>query len=331
IVSYLTEELVKMGHEVTLFASGDSITKARLIPCCTESLRLNKNCEDQLTHHFIMLEKVIREMNNFDVIHYHIDYFHFLSSRIYNRVPHLTTLHGRLDIPDLVPLYREYYEMPVNSISYAQRNPLSWINWTGNVYHGLPMDLFTPGGGAGDYLAFLGRVSPEKGVDKAIEIATQAEMPLKIAAKIDHADKDYFEEKIKHLLDHPLIEFIGEINEKDKQTFLGEAKALLFPIDWQEPFGLVMIESMACGTPVIAFNVGSVPEIMEDGKTGFIVSSTSEAVKALDTLSSIDRLDCRKIFEERFTADRMAKEYVALYKSLTNSGVRGRSFELTVA
>lgn len=330
VVSYLTEELINQGHDVTLFASGDSITNARLIPVCNESLRLNKNCEDQIAHHFILLEKVIREMEDFDLIHYHIDYFHFLASRHLCKVPYLTTLHGRLNIPDLVPLYREYPEMPVVSISYAQREPLPALNWIGNVYHGLPENLFSTGHGTGDYLAFLGRISPEKGLERAIQIAKESGILIKIAAKVDVKDKEYFEEKIQPLLDSKFVEYVGEIGEKDKQDFLGNARALLFPINWHEPFGLVMIESLACGTPVIAYPNGSVPEIIEHSNTGFIVNSMQEAVCAVKNLSNLDRTACRKAFEERFTVSRMTSDYVNIYKSLLSSGVKDLPYEVSL-
>src|ERR1700674_5518704 len=288
VVSWVTEELVRLGHEVTLFASGDSLTSAKLVPACPEALRLNPQCIDQLAHHVVMVETVFRERANFDLVHFHIDYLHFPVSRR-EAVTGVTTLHGRLDIPDLVPLYRTFPEMPVVSISDAQREPLPWLNWLGTVAHGLPKESFKCYASPGKYLAFLGRISPEKGVDRAIEIAERVDMPLKIAAKIDRADTEYFERSIKTLLDHPLIEFIGEIGNDDKNDFLGNAAALLFPIQWPEPFGLVMIEAMACGTPVIAYPNGSVPEIMKDGVTGFIVADEDAAVKAIKKLGEIDR------------------------------------------
>jgi glycosyltransferase involved in cell wall biosynthesis len=315
VVSYLTEALVEDGHDVTLFASGDSETSARLVPCCPRSLRLNNHkCIDQLAHHFVMLEEVLERADQFDIIHFHIDYMHFPLSRLSGLV-HLTTLHGRLDSPDLVPLYRKYRNMPVTSISRNQRKPLPWINWVGNVYHGLPQDLLPFGDGRGKYLAFLGRISPEKRVDRAIEIARALNMPLKIAAKIDGADRLYFESDIKHLLDTPNVEFIGEINEQQKGEFLGNACAYLFPIDWPEPFGLTMIESMACGTPTIAFNCGSVPEVITNGVTGFIVDSTDEAVEAVRQAASLDRSACRAEFINRFSAPKMARQYVKLYEA----------------
>jgi glycosyltransferase involved in cell wall biosynthesis len=313
VASYLTEELVRQGHEVTLFASGDSVTKARLVPGCPKSLRLDRDCLDQIAHHFVMLEQLFREASRFDIIHFHIDYFHFPWTRR-EGVPAVTTLHGRLDLPDLIPLYKEYGPMPVISISDSQREPLPWLNWRATVYHGLPKDLYSFQPEDGKYLAFLGRISPEKRVDHAIEIAKRLGMPLKIAAKVDRVDQQYFEESIKPLLNNSFVEYIGEIGEKEKDEFLGNAYALLFPIDWMEPFGLVMIEAMACGTPVIAFRRGSVPEIMKDGTTGFIVEDVDTAVKAVERLSGLSRKGCRQYFEEHFTASRMALDYLALYR-----------------
>jgi glycosyltransferase involved in cell wall biosynthesis len=262
-----------------------------------------------------MLDQVFSDMDSFDLVHFHIDYLHYLLSRRYS-LNHVTTLHGRLDIPDLQPLYRSFYDMPVVSISNAQRAPLPWVNWQGTVYHGLPLNRFRPSTKPGGYLAFLGRISPEKGLDRAIEIAKRAGMPLKIAAKIDRADEEFFVDVIKPLLDDPLIEFIGEIGYPDKNDFLANAYALLFPINWPEPFGLVMIEAMACGTPVVAFPGGSVIEVLQDGVTGFVVPDVSAAVEALDCIPRLDRLHIRLCFEQRFSATRMAKDYVAIYKRL---------------
>lgn len=315
VVSYLTEELVRQGHDVTLFASGDSLTKAHLVAPCRRSLRLDKHCIDQLAHHILMLEMVFKEPDRFDIIHFHIDYLHFPISRRY-RTPHLTTLHGRLDIPDLVPLYKEFREVPVVSISNAQREPLYWLNWQGTVYHGLPEDLYTFREEPGKYLAFLGRISPEKRVDRAIEIAKRIGMPIKIAAKVDNVDKDYFEDVVEPLLRNPLVEYVGEIGEGEKDEFLGNAYALLFPIDWPEPFGLVMIEAMACGTPVIAYHRGSVPEVMEEGVTGFIVQGLEEAIEAVRRVSTLSRKRCREVFEKRFSASRMARDYLTIYQRL---------------
>jgi glycosyltransferase involved in cell wall biosynthesis len=320
VVSYLTEELVRQGHDVTLFASGDSFTTARLIPCSTQSLRLDSNCIDQVAHQFVMLDHVVEHVTNdeFDVVHFHIDYFHFPISRAYN-IPNVTTLHGRLDLPDLQPLYGRYPEMPVVSISNDQRKPLPLANWIGNVYHGLPDDSLTAGQGAGKYLAFIGRICPEKRVDRAIEIALRAGLPLKIAAKIDRVDREYYETKIKHLFDQPGIEFVGEIREDQKSEFLGNASGLLFPIDWPEPFGLAVIEAMACGTPTLAFRRGSVPEILTPGVSGQIVDTVDEAVLAMENLLGMDRAAVRQAFEDRFTASRMARDYVSVYESIANA------------
>ncbi len=315
VVSYLTEELVKQGHEVTLFASGDSVTSAQLVAPCSRSLRLDTNCVDQLAHHLLMIEQVRKCADLFDVIHFHIDYLHFPCSRR-NPTPHLTTLHGRLDLPDLVPLYQEFCDMPVVSISMSQRQPLPFINWVGNVYHGLPEDLYEFRPEPGKYLAFIGRISPEKGVDRAIQIAKRFGMNLKIAAKVDRADREYFEQVIKPLLNGPLVEFIGEIGEDHKGDFLGNALAYVFPIDWPEPFGLTMIESMACGTPVITYPRGSVPEVMVDGVTGFVVNDEQEAGKALERVSELDRKKCREVFEKRFSVSRMAQDYLTIYNHL---------------
>jgi glycosyltransferase involved in cell wall biosynthesis len=315
VVSYLTEELVQLGHEVTLFASGDSVTGARLVPMCPESLRLDATCKDQLAHHVLMLEQVFAEKENFDIIHFHIDYLHFPLSR-HHRIVNVTTLHGRLDTPDLLPLYRVFSDVPVISISDAQREPLPFVNWQGTVHHGLPDKQFRFREKGGDYLAFLGRVSPEKGLDQAIEIAKRSGMKLKIAAKVDKTDADYFETAIQPKLNHPLIEFVGEIGYPDKGEFLGNAAALIFPINWPEPFGLVMIEAMACGTPVIAYPCGSVLEVLEQAVTGFLVRDAQEAVAAVAKLSEIDRAACRRVFEDRFSARRMTDEYLAIYQRL---------------
>jgi glycosyltransferase involved in cell wall biosynthesis len=316
VVSYLTEALVQAGHDVTLFASGDSETSARLVPCCPKALRLNNyECNDHLAHHFVMLDEVMRRAEQFDIIHFHIDYMHFPLSKL-SGLPQVTTLHGRLDSPDLLPLYRQYKCMPLISISLNQRKPLPWAHWIGNVYHGLPMDLLPLGNGSGKYLAFLGRISPEKRVDRAIKIAKAVGMPLKIAAKVDPADRVYYEREIKPLLNAPGVEFIGEINEQQKGDFLGNAYAYLFPIDWPEPFGLTMIESMACGTPTIAFRCGSVPEIIRDRVSGYIVDSIDQAVQAVAQAATIDRAACRAEFEQRFSAGRMARDYVKLYETI---------------
>ncbi len=317
VVSYLTEELVGQGHDVTLFASGDSTTQAKLIPICPESLRLDTKCIDQLAHHVLMLEYVFSERHNFDIVHFHIDYLHFPLSRR-DQLVNITTLHGRLDIPDLGPLYQVFRDMPVVSISDSQRDPLPWANWQGTVHHGLPEDQLSMREGKGEYLAFLGRISPEKGLEEAIRIAKLVGMPLRIAAKIDRADQEYFETHIKSLLNHPLIQFVGEIGYPEKNEFLGDAAALLFPINWPEPFGLVMIEAMACGTPVIAFPRGSVPEIIDPGITGFLVNDVEEAATAVKSISAINRTACRQQFERRFTARRMSEDYLALYQRLVS-------------
>jgi glycosyltransferase involved in cell wall biosynthesis len=315
VVSYLTEELVSQGHDVTLFASGDSVTKSRLIPSTDCALRLNPASIDTLAHHILMLEQVSRRHDEFDVLHFHIDYLHFPLSRRLG-LPAVTTLHGRLDLPDLVALYREFHDMPVISISNSQRKPLPAARWMATVPHGLPPKLYTFSPETGQYLAFIGRISPEKRLDRAVDIAQRTGMPLKIAAKVDKADAEYFRNSIKPLLDSDLVEYVGEIDEHEKAAFFGNAYALLFPIDWEEPFGLVMIESLACGTPVIAFNRGSVPEVIQDGVTGFIVNNIDEAVEAIDRIPELSRTVCRRIFELRFTAERMAREYVDVYREL---------------
>jgi glycosyltransferase involved in cell wall biosynthesis len=317
VVSWLTEELVRQGHDVTLFASGDSMTTARLVPCCRESLRLSPDCVDPLAHHIVQLEKVLREKDDFDLVHFHTDYLHFpVTSR--DRYLHVTTLHGRLDIPDLAPLYNVYSDMPVISISNAQRDPLPQLNWQGTVHHGFPPETFTLHSEQGKYLAFLGRTSPEKGLDRAIEIAHRAGMPLKIAAKIDKVDQEYFDTCIRPLLNAPNIEFLGEIGYREKDKFLGEAATLLFPIAWPEPFGIVMIEAMACGTPVIAYPFGSVPEVINDGVSGYIVPDIESAVQAIENLGKLDRKQVRKHFEQYFTSSRMTQDYLRIYERLAN-------------
>ena len=318
VVSYLTEELVRQGHQVTLFASGDSITKAHLVAGCRRSLRLDKHCVDQMAHHVLMMEQIAQRASEFDVIHFHIDYLHFPLSRRH-RTAHVTTLHGRLDIPDLLPLYHEFHDMPVVSISDSQREPLPAANWQGTVYHGLPGDLYEFNAEPGKYLAFLGRISPEKRVDRAIKIAKEVRIPLKIAAKVDDVDRDYFENYIAPMLHDPLVEYVGEIGDGEKQEFLGCAIGLLFPIDWSEPFGLVMIEALACGTPVIAYRRGSVPEVIDHGRTGFIVEELTDAVAAVRRLPEISRERCREAFERRFSVSRMADDYLLIYDRLLES------------
>src|SRR5437762_1720083 len=316
VVSWLTEELVRLGQDVTLFASGDSMTTARLVPACAESLRLSPVTVDDLAHHFVLMEHVLRLKEEFEIIHFHIDYLHYpLSKR--ERYTHVTTLHGRLDIPDLVPLYEMYRDMPVVSISNAQRDPLPQANWQGTVHHGIPKDNYKFHRGSGQYLAFLGRTSPEKGLDRAIEIARAAGMPLKIAAKIDKADQEYFDSCIRPMLNSSDVEFVGEVGFPEKNEFLGNAAALLFPISWPEPSGLVMIEAMACGTPSIAYRYGSVPEVLANEVTGYVVSDLPGAVQAANKIDRVDRKKVRKHFEQHFTAGRMANEYLTIYEQLS--------------
>lgn len=318
VVSHLTEELVRQGHDVALFASGDSITAASLRPMCPRALRLEgANIIDPLALHIRMIEAVAREARDFDVLHFHIDYLHFPVSRR-QRVATLTTLHGRLDIPELHPIYREFADMKLVSISDSQRMPMPWANWLGTVHHGVPERLYKLHEHPGKYLAFLGRISPEKRVDRAIEIAKRVGMPIRIAAKIDAVDREYFHSKIERLFDDPLVEYIGEIGELEKSKFLGNAYALLFPIDWSEPFGLVMIEAMACGTPTIAYRRGSVPEVLDEGITGYIVDNLDGAVAAVQRAASLDRRICRRVFEERFSSRRMCLDYLELYKNLSD-------------
>ncbi|GAU02367.1 glycosyl transferase [Burkholderia stabilis] len=316
MVSYLTEALVEMGHDVTLFASGDSQTSAKLEACWPQALRLDPTIRDVMAPHMLLLEQVRRRAEEFDVLHCHIDYYPFsLFSR--QPVPHLTTMHGRLDLPELQPIFNAFSDVPVVSISDNQRIPLQQANWLSTVYHGLPENLLTPIPNVKpSYLAFLGRISPEKRVDTAIRIAEQAGLPIKIAAKLDKADRAYYEEKIKPLFALPHVEYIGEISESEKTEFLGNAHALLFPIDWPEPFGLVMIEAMACGTPVIAFKRGSVPEVIDNGVSGFVVEDELSAVAALKRLDTLPREKVRAAFEARFSSKVMAQNYVKGYEEL---------------
>ena len=318
VVSFLTEELVRQGHSVTLFASGDSVTAAELVPICPKALRLGECCDFPTAHHLLQLERVMQRASDFDVIHFHTDLVHYPIARRLGLL-HVTTLHGRLDIPDLHPLFREFDDLPLVSISDAQRAPVPRAHWAGTVHHGLPRSVLPVSREGGDHFVFLGRLSREKRVDRAIEIAKRVGIPLRIAAKIDPADADYFA-GIRHLLEDPLVEFVGEICDAQKAAFLGNARALLFPIDWPEPFGLVMIESLACGTPVIAYRNGSVPEILEDGVTGFIVDDLDAAVDAAHRVDEIDRQRCRSVFEDRFSVERMTAEYLRLYWSLGASG-----------
>ncbi|GLU32017.1 glycosyltransferase family 4 protein [Trinickia caryophylli] len=315
VVSWLTEALVECGHDVTLFASGDSSTRGRLVKACPSALRLIEDTADPQAFHFAMLEQVVHMSAEFDVVHFHTDYQSFPFARRLSSA-HLTTLHWRLDLPGLEPLYRAFSDVPLVSISQAQRAPLPWADWIGTVYHGLPVDQFSLGDGRGGYLAFLGRIAPSKRPDLAIEIAERADIPIKIAAKIDNGDRWYYDGDIEPLFRDPRVEYRGELGDHEKNGFLGSARALLFPIDWPEPFGLVMIEALACGTPVIAFNRGSVPEIIEHGVTGFVVDDVQGAVDALARLPEIDRAACRAAFEQRFTVDRMTDDYAALYTKL---------------
>jgi glycosyltransferase involved in cell wall biosynthesis len=316
IVSYVTEELVALGHDVTLFASGDSITAAKLVPCVPTALRLDASVRDPIPYYMLMLDRVRQRADDFDILHFHIDQFHFpLFRPIAGRT--VTTLHGRQDLPDLLPLYVGFDDMPLVSISNAQRRPVPKANFAGTVHHGIPAHLHRGTAQAsGGYLAFLGRISPEKRPDRAIAIARAHGIPLKIAAKVDRADSVYFKTQIEPLLDGGGVEFIGEINDHQKTKFLGDARALLFPVDWPEPFGLSMIEAMACGTPVLAFRCGSVPEVIEDGITGAIVETMDEAIAALPRVMALDRKKVRQRFEQRFSATRMAKDYLDVYRSL---------------
>jgi glycosyltransferase involved in cell wall biosynthesis len=316
IVSYLTDGLVRQGHEVTLFATADSVTDARLVGCAPMGLRLDSRVVDPIPHYMLMLDKVRELADDFDILHFHIDQFHFPVFRhIADRT--VTTLHGRQDLPDLKPLYAGFDAMPLVSISDDQRRPIARANFAATIHHGIPARLHKPTyHSPGGYLAFLGRITPEKGPESAIWIARALGIPLKIAAKVDKVDEAYFRERIAPLLREPGVEFIGEIDEHRKTRFLGEAQALLFPIDWPEPFGLVMIEAMACGTPVVAFRRGSVPEIIDEGITGAVVGTTDEAIAVLPRVLALDRHAVRKRFEARFSCARMATEYVALYRSL---------------
>jgi glycosyltransferase involved in cell wall biosynthesis len=316
VVSYLTEELVAQGHEVTLFASGDSITAANLVPCCTQALRLDPAVSDVVPYYMLMLDKVRSRAAEFDVLHFHIDHFHFPIFR-HLPIPSLTTLHGRQDHRDCLPFYAGFSDMPLVSISDAQRAPLPHANFLATIHHGIPLSLheasYRPKGG---YVAFMGRISPEKGPDDAIRIATSLGIPLKIAAKVDKVDEPYFREVVEPMLSAEGVEFIGEISEKEKGPFLRDAVALLFPICWSEPFGLVMIEAMSCGTPVLAYRAGFVPEIIDEGVTGMIVDNIDQARIAMVQVAALDRRKVRSRFEERFTARRMAKDYVRVYRGL---------------
>ncbi len=317
VVSYLTEELVRLGHGVTLFASGDSQTSAKLVAACDQALWRDPECRDTLPQHVRLTELVSREAHNFDVIHFHCDYVHFPLLRRH-ATPAITTLHGRLNPHDLEPLFKEYSEAALVSVSDDQRRPLPRCNWQATVYHGLPLHLHAFRQRAKDYLLFVGRISPEKRLDRAVEIARRTGRQLKVAAKIYDEDRDYYHSSIEPLLreSKSFVEFIGEIGGCDKDELMGNAYAFLFPIDWPEPFGLVMIESLACGTPVIGWNHGSVPEVFSDGVTGFIVDSIDEAVRAVSHVASLNRSVCRRVFEERFNSTRMACDYVEVYSRL---------------
>ncbi|RTL55257.1 MAG: glycosyltransferase family 4 protein [Bradyrhizobiaceae bacterium] len=318
VISWLTEELVALGHEVTLFASGDSSTSAKLEAMWPKALRLDGSVRDPYSLHMMMIERVRRRTEEFDIMHFHLDYYPF-SVMMRQSVPFVTTLHGRLDLPEHQPVFETFSSVPVVSISNAQRRPIPKANWAATIHHGLPKNLLRPQPAKPSYLAFLGRISPEKRVDRAIRIAERAGLPLKVAAKIDRADADYYKDEIEPLMNMPHVDFIGEITDAQKPDFLSGALALLVPIDWPEPFGLVMIEALACGTPVIAYNRGSVPEIIEDGLTGFVVEDETSAVGAINHLPQISREAVRKRFEERFTSMRMAQDYLSLYRDMISS------------
>lgn len=315
VVHWITEALVEQGHDVTLFASGDSQTSAKLVPVWPQALRLSP-IADWVATYALLIETVAQRAHEFDVLHFHIDYW---PNSVFSRlgVPFVTTLHGRLDLHEFKVVYSKFPKVPIVSISDNQRKPVADLGWAGTVHHGMPINLLRPEPTeAPSYFAFLGRISPEKRVDRAIEIAGATGTELRVAAKIDRADDEYFAREIKHLFELPHVNYIGEINDAQKVGFLSNAKALLVPIDWEEPFGLVMIEAMACGTPVIAFRRGSVPEVIEDGVTGFIVDDMEGAIAAAGKIDSIDRAGVRRRFEERFTNLRMADDYMAIYKTL---------------
>jgi glycosyltransferase involved in cell wall biosynthesis len=313
VVSWLTEELVKQGHEVTLFASRDSVTSARLMSMVPEAIRLSKTIKIGIALHVLMLEKVFQMADEFDVLHFHVDLFHYSVCKRLKKA-WINTLHGRLDLVELAQFFEEFRDAPVISISDSQREPLPWLNWRRTVHHGLPSNLYTFKAKPSDYLLFLGRISPEKRLDRAIEIANRTGQRLVVAAKVDLADEQYFQDVIKPLLNNPLVEFIGEVSQEQKDELIGNAQGLLFPIDWREPFGIVTIEALACGTPVIAWNCGSVPEIIDSGVTGFICTSIEEAVKAVQSIGSIDRHKCREVFEQRFDVKVMADKYLSVYE-----------------
>jgi len=315
VVAYLTDALVELGHRVTLFASGDSHTKGTLEPIWPQALRLDPRIVDPFAPLFMMMERLIRRVGEFDILHWHIDYFGYPLSRLLP-VPSVTTLHGRLDLPEQPSLYRAFNDIPVISISDSQREPLPGPNYVATIHHGLPIGLLHQGDGTGGYLAFLGRISPEKAPDAAIRIAAMAGMKLRIAAKVDRVDEAYFNERIKPMLNLPHVEYVGEIGDSEKSAFLGNAVGLLCPVMWREPFGLVMIEAMACGTPVIAFRNGSIPEVIENGVTGFVVDSEPAAADAVPETLALDRSRIRAEFERRYSARRMAEDYLAVYRRL---------------
>jgi glycosyltransferase involved in cell wall biosynthesis len=314
IVSYLTEELVSGGHDVTLFASGDSQTSARLVSVVNEAVRLG-NLGDPLAYHLLMLEELAKREHEFDIVHCHLSFEHFALARRL-QIPTVTTQHGRLDLTGTQAVFREFSDMPVVSISNDQRKPIPDANWVGTVYNALPDDLFTFNNTPANYLAFLGRASPEKGLHTAIEIAAAVGLDIKIASKVDRADQEYFDNRIKPLIKKPAVEFLGEISESAKNELLGNAIAMLFPIDWPEPFGLVMIEAMACGTPVIAFPRGAVPEVIDDGETGFLVKDAQSAIAAIGKINTISRRHCRDVFEQRFTVRTMTDDYLDVYQTV---------------
>lgn len=314
VISYLTEELVERGHEVTLFASGDSVTAARLISAIPESIRPGPKDWSWMAYHTIQMDMVSQLADNFDIIHFHTDYLHYpLAKKL--RTPHVTTLHGRQDLPELAPLYRHFADIPLISISNSQRKPLPQANWIATVHHGLPADRYSFHSTPNEYFLFLGRISPEKRIDRAVEIAERCGMPLYIAAKIDKMDEAYYE-TVRHLFRKPYVTYVGEVGDKEKHELLTHAKALLFPVDWPEPFGLVMIEAFSCGTPVIAYAQGAIPEVLENGVTGFVVTNQEEAVQAAMRIGELDRKACRAAFERRFTAAIMAKNYLRVYDRL---------------
>lgn len=321
VVSYLAEELVQAGHDVVLFASGDSKTSAELVPICRSSLRLEARCADPVAFHILMTEEVLRQQDRFDIIHSHIDYFGFLLGRR-TQVPVVHTLHGRCDLWEQSSLFPEFRECSLISISDAQRRPAPGAGWVDTVYHGLPPRLYSPTEKPEDYLVYVGRISPEKKVESAIDIAVRSGLPIKIAAKVDKLDQAYFENRIKPLLDHPLVEFLGEVGDREKNVLVGSALAFLHPIDWPEPFGLSMIEAMACGTPVIARKRGAIPEVVDDGISGFVFEDDAEAVRFIkDGLPAFSRKNCRRQFEKRFLAGRMAGDYVKVYEMILDKSL----------